>query len=140
MFSHFSAHITLLCKSMIYFAFICPYLTYCLTIWSSTANVHVRKILVLQKRAILLILSVHFCEQMLPLAHKDFFLLLPELYKYCLCLFMQHLLKYYPHVLNYNNFVCRSGSTHSASNNNLFNPHASTSMRRNTILFNSVLG
>ena len=59
---------------MIYFVFIYPYLTYCLATWGSAANVHVHKILVLQKHATRLILSVCFCEHVLPLALKGFFL------------------------------------------------------------------
>ena len=113
---------------MIYFAFLYPYLTYCLAILGLAANVHLHKILVLQKRTIYLMFSAHFCEHLLPLAFKGFFLLLPELHKYCLCLFIQHLLQYYPCVLNNDNFVLRSGFTSSASNNNFFIPYARTSM------------
>ena len=84
-----------------------------------------------KKRAIRLIFSVHFCEYELPLTFNGFFLLHPGLHKYCLCLFMQRLLKYYPCVLNDNNFVLRSIYKRSATNNKFVILYACNSMRRN---------
>ena len=126
---------------MIYFAYIYPYIMYCLAIWGNAAHIHTNKALILQKRTLRIVYKVLYCEHVKPLAHAHNLLLLPELYEYCLSLFLYRclVLCYNPDLFVKNGFIrlntlCNTRN----SGHNFFIPYARLSLRKHCIIFECV--
>ena len=67
-------------KKLIYFAYIYPYITYCLPAWGGTHVTHMNRILLLQKKAIRLIFNVDYNFHVATLAHSNNLLLFNDIY------------------------------------------------------------
>ena len=67
-------------KKLIYFAYIYPYITYCLPAWGGTHVTHMNRILLLQKKAIRLIFNVDYNFHVVTLVHSNNLLLFNDIY------------------------------------------------------------
>jgi hypothetical protein len=65
-------------KKMIYFAYVYPYLCYCLAAWGNSADVHINRVKVLQKKSIRLMLNLSPLEHVTPWAKLYRLLLFDE--------------------------------------------------------------
>ena len=77
-------------KSLItlYYSFLYPYLTYCHLIWGNAASTHLKRIVILQKKAIRLICGEDFLAHTDPLFQRTKIIRFQELYKYFTLLFV----------------------------------------------------
>ncbi len=74
-------------KIMIYYAFVYSYLSYCLSLWGSAADVYTNDVIVIQKRAVRLVANVCSIAHSRPLAFNFNILLFNELYQFkCACI------------------------------------------------------
>jgi hypothetical protein len=125
---------------MVYFAYVFPHITYCLTLWGNAYNVHLNKVFVLQKAAIRLICKAPKLAHVTPLASSLKLLLLPELHKLYSCCFA-----FRTCVLNINRDLFSKSqfvflhNVHNIdtrnANVNLFVPFARTELRKRCFLF-----
>ena len=67
-------------KKLIYFAYIYPYIMYCLPAWGGTHATHLNRILLLQKKAIRLIFNVDYNFHVATLVHSNNLLLFNDIY------------------------------------------------------------
>ena len=68
-------------KRMIHFAYIYPYMTYCLPAWGATHNSYVTRIILVQKRAIRQVCGASHLSHNMPLASHNQLLLFSDVYK-----------------------------------------------------------
>ena len=73
---------------MLYRTMIYPYLIYCNIVWGSAKDSVIKKLLLLQKRAIRIITKSSFWSSTKPLFHRLNLLMLPDLIKFQACQFM----------------------------------------------------
>ena len=66
---------------MLFYSFIQPYFNYCLLIWGNAADIHLNKLILLQKRAIRLISNAQFLDHTAPLFAQQNILKLKDLYQ-----------------------------------------------------------
>jgi hypothetical protein len=66
----------------LYYSFIYPYLTYCVVVWGGAADVHVDRLLMLQKRAVRIITNNSYLDHCNPLFHSTGMLKIKDLYNY----------------------------------------------------------
>ncbi len=69
-------------KLCIYYAFIYPYLSYCIVAWGCAPSIYLNKIKVLQKCAVCLIAGAHFLAHSRPIAHVLNILLVDDVYMF----------------------------------------------------------
>jgi hypothetical protein len=79
-------------KKMIYFGYVLPHVNYCLAAWGGAADIHVNKVLLLQKAALRIMCGLPSRAHVQP---PDGILLFHDLYKMSLALYA------------YRNFVCK---------------------------------
>ena len=75
----------------LYYSLIYPYLTYCQLIWGKASCTHLKRITVLQKRAIRVICGVNFLAHTEPLFNKTKIIRFQELYNYLTIIFIYKL-------------------------------------------------
>ena len=66
---------------MLFYSFIQPYFNYCILIWGNAADIHLNKLILLQKRAIRLISNAQFLDHTAPLFAQQNILKLKDLYQ-----------------------------------------------------------
>ena len=130
-------------KKLVYYVYIYPFLTYSLVAWGNAANVHVNRIITLQKQAIKLVYGIKRLDNVAPIAHKNSILLLPELYEMSLSCFIFHC-----YVMHYNaslfisqNIIPHSGLSATSTHNsqyNLYLPYVRTSLCKSSIVYKSI--
>ena len=125
-------------KRLLYFAYVYPHICYCVIVWGSAAAVHLNRVLVLQKCAVRLTLGVGRLEHVKPLAFINNLLLLPELYILYLSIFM-----FKSCILGHNSALFSNLSsnygTRGCISNNYFVPYCRTSIRKNSVVYKSVV-
>ena len=129
---------------MMYFAYVYPFITYCLSIWGGAANVHVNKVMVLQKAAIRILLGLSMRAHV---QSSPDVLLFHELYTISLALFVFRnfackcnlgLFENEGYVLLSNMRLNRKG-TRGESSCNYFLPYVRTSLRKSSVVHKSVI-
>ena len=76
---------------MLYNSLILPYLTYCITVWGKSANTHINRLFVLQKKAVRIICNKPPLTHTAPLFYDCSLLTLQDLYTYCTSIFIYKL-------------------------------------------------
>ena len=79
-----SAPKTILIK--LYYALVYPYLTYCNAIWGAASENNLKKILLLQKRAVRVINNADFLDHSSPLFKQSNILKIDDIYKMTCCI------------------------------------------------------
>jgi hypothetical protein len=74
-------------KRMIYFSYFYSHISYCIAIWGNAAKVHTNRVLVMQKKAIRLMLGLPYNEHVKPHAVANYLLLFDDVYKLALAFF-----------------------------------------------------
>jgi hypothetical protein len=72
---------------MLYYSFLQPYFNYCILIWGNAADIHLNKLILLQKRAIRIISRVQYLEHTTNLFSQLKILKLKDLYQQRCALF-----------------------------------------------------
>lgn len=72
----------------LYYSLVYPYLTYCVTVWGGTSQVHLKPLIVLQKRIVRVIAGASFLEHTSPLFHRLKILKFKDVYLYHVSLLM----------------------------------------------------
>ena len=72
----------------LYFTFIQPYLTYCNVVWGNAAQMHLKQLLVLQKRVLRIIYNAKYMESTKLLFEDSRIMNVCDLYFHSVCLFM----------------------------------------------------
>lgn len=67
-------------KKLIYFAYVYPFMTYCVTAWGNSHATYVNRIVLLQKKAIRLIYNADYLAHTAPLAKLGNMLMFPDVY------------------------------------------------------------
>ena len=123
-----------------YYSLLYPYLTYCHLIWGNAAPTHLKRITIIQKKAIRLICDEDFLAHTDPLFQKTKIIRFQELYKYLTLLFTSKL-KNNLFPISFRRQVNlelmdKRPNPHSTSANNLLNlPLCRTSLRQKTIFY-----
>ena len=125
---------------MLYYALIYPYLSYCHLIWGKSPNVHLRKLVVLQKRVIRIITMSPFLAHTNTLFRDLEILRVDDLYIYLCSIFIYRCLRsLYPrdftHDPCFNPFFSRSTTTR----HSLYHiPYFRTTLGQRSICYQSV--
>ena len=85
-----------------YYAFIYPYYTYCITVWGNTFSSVVEPLIKLQKRAVRQIIGAGRYDHTMPIFQSLIVLNIPKLYIYSVLIFL-----YKYHHQDLPNFFCR---------------------------------
>ncbi len=131
-------------KRLLYSAYVYSHICYCLVIWGGAASLHLNRVVVLQKCALRVMLGVGRVEHVMPLAYANNLLLLPELYKFCLAVFMFKgcILGHNADLFTSNGFIriVSSGNynTRVCNSNNYSIPYCRTSLRKHSIIHKAV--
>ena len=72
----------------LYNSFIYPYFTYCIEVWGNACQSYLQPLVILQKRAIRMIVGARKMDHTLPLFYNLNLLQLKDIYIYCVQLFM----------------------------------------------------
>ena len=73
-----------------YYAYICPYLSYCTIIWGSTYDIHLQPLIIQQKRTIRTITNAGYNAHTKPLFKQLNLLTLENIYRFQLGIYMYH--------------------------------------------------
>ena len=130
---------------MVSYAYIYPFLTYSLTVWSNVTKVHINRIVTLQKQVTRLVYGIKWLDHVAPIAYKNCILLLSELYEMSLSyFFFRCYIMHYNASLFVSLFVCqgrhiisRSGLSATStriSQFNLYLPYIRTSLCKISIV------
>ena len=72
----------------LYYSLVFPYLNYCIQVWGKTYQYHLRKIEILQKRAIRIVNNAEYYSHTLPLFKLSRVLKFPDIYKFSVAVYM----------------------------------------------------
>jgi hypothetical protein len=126
-------------KRLIYFAYINSHLLYCISIWGNAALYLLNKLLVMQKKAIRLIVNTHYLAHVKPIALELNILLLPDLYAYLCAINMYKVVNNLNALSTLKCFVrCVSVHNTSRSQYRLYHPNVRTVVRQNSVVINSI--
>ena len=127
---------------MLYYSFLQPYFNYCILIWGNAADIHLNKLILLQKRAMRLVSNAQFLDHTTPLFARQNILKLKDLYQQRCAVFTY---KIYSHqfptsfssefkmtVLNLNH------NTRSLAQGSLSIPAYRTSLKQKTLKYQSI--
>ena len=95
----------------LYNSFIYPYFTYCIEVWGNTCQTYLQPLVIMQKRAIRMIVGAKKLDHTMPLFYSLNLLQINEIYIYCVQLFMY---KYHHGCLPlvFSDFYIRNNSVH----------------------------
>jgi hypothetical protein len=132
-------------KKLIYFAYVYPFMCYCVSIWGNAAHVHISRVIVLQKKSIRLMLGLHPLDHVKPHAKSHKLLLFSEKRNCSLAIFAY---RNFAFGENRNLFVSGNFNLLSSLNNivtrctdscNYFLPFVRTSFRKKSVVYRSVI-
>jgi hypothetical protein len=128
-------------RRLLYFAYVYPYLCYCLAIWGGAAAVYVSRALIMQKCAVRLMLGVDRICHVKPLAYTYKLLLLPELYELHLTTLMYKtcILCRNTDIFSNAGYTLLCLPTRSGSLHNYYIPFCRTSLRKNCVIHRAVI-
>lgn len=75
----------------LYYSLFYPYIIYCIVVWGGAYNIHINRIIVLQKRIVRIITSKPYLAHSTPLFLKTKILKLRDVYKFHVGIYMYHL-------------------------------------------------
>ena len=124
----------------LYYAFIYPYLTYCIEIWGGTYNTYINTIFLQQKKIIRLIANAKRDAKSTPLFNKFQILTLSKIYVYRILMFMH---KYENNLLpdTFHSLFTRRGDIHTYNTrqrNQLNIPNVGTEIAKKSFFYNAV--
>ena len=133
-------------KKMMYFSYFYSHISYCIAIWGNAAKLHTNRVLVMQKKAIRLMLGLPYNEHVKPYAVTNCLLMFDDVYKlklalfafrYCVLKSNYNLFYISGYVLN--NVINVNTVTRSSVQYNFFLPYVQTSIRKKCVLRQCIL-
>jgi hypothetical protein len=132
-------------KRIMYFSYFYSHMSYCIAIWGNAAKVHVNRVVLLQKKAIRLMLGLNYNEHVKPHAVVNCLLMFDDIYRFALALlaFRYCVLKHNYNLFHNAGYVVSNLNVDRVTRGNvqynLFIPYVRTSLRKNCVIHQCIL-